>query len=65
MWCSCGLSNKQPLCDGSHRKHKTDFKPIKFVAEKDEEKWFCCCKRTTGAPFCDGTHNTLAAEAKK
>ncbi len=27
-WCACGMSDKQPLCDGSH-KH-TAFKPVEF-----------------------------------
>ena len=25
-WCSCGLSSKQPYCDGSHS--ETKFKPV-------------------------------------
>jgi len=29
MWCSCGRSEKQPFCDGSHR--GTHFKPEKVV----------------------------------
>eukprot|EP00048_Salpingoeca_helianthica_P017515 m.237638 g.237638 ORF g.237638 m.237638 type:complete len:105 (-) comp21256_c0_seq1:131-445(-) len=58
FWCSCGLSKKQPLCDGAH-KNNTTFKPIKFIAEEDAEIWFCACKQTSGAPLCDGTHATL------
>lgn len=29
-WCSCGLSNKQPRCDGSHRKHETGMEPLRY-----------------------------------
>ena len=25
-WCACGLSKKQPFCDGSH--NGTEFKPL-------------------------------------
>jgi CDGSH-type Zn-finger protein len=31
-WCACGLSQKQPFCDGSHK--PTEFKPIVFKQEK-------------------------------
>ena len=34
-WCSCGLSSKQPFCDGSHKRLQTGITPIKFVAEKE------------------------------
>ena len=54
-WCTCGLSQKQPLCDGSHKK-EGKFKSLKFLAEKDKEIYFCGCKMTSNAPFCDGTH---------
>jgi CDGSH-type Zn-finger protein len=52
-WCSCGLSNKQPYCDGSHK--NTKFKPISFkIAEKCESMQLCGCKLSKIAPFCDG-----------
>ncbi|MDW8478953.1 MAG: CDGSH iron-sulfur domain-containing protein [Xanthomonadales bacterium] len=53
-WCACGLSARQPFCDGSHR--GTEFRPVAFVAERDEELWLCQCKRTRHAPRCDGSH---------
>jgi CDGSH-type Zn-finger protein len=56
-WCACGLSKKQPFCDGSHR--PTAFVPIEYKAEKDATLWFCACKQTGRAPLCDGTHNRL------
>lgn len=58
LWCSCGRSKRQPLCDGSHK--GTGFEPIKYVAKGDEEVLFCTCKRTRTAPFCDGAHNDVA-----
>ena len=55
FWCSCGLSSKQPFCDGSH-KH-TEFSPIKFIADETKKMFFCTCKQTNNQPFCDGSHN--------
>ena len=57
FWCACGLSKKQPFCDGSHA--GTDITPVKFKAEKEDSVFFCGCKATEGKPFCDGTHNDL------
>lgn len=54
-WCSCGRSQKQPFCDGSHK--ETGFQPVKFSAEKTETVYLCGCKKTAKSPFCDGTHN--------
>ncbi len=56
-WCSCGRSQKQPFCDGSHK--VTSFRPIEFKAEKNEKVFFCACKRTGKKPQCDGTHKKL------
>ncbi len=56
-WCACGMSQSQPLCDGTHQ--KGDLRPIVFKAEKSETAWLCQCKQTNNAPFCDGTHNSL------
>lgn len=56
-WCSCGRSEKQPFCDGSH--DGTDFRPNLFVAEKTDELHLCGCKKTAKAPYCDGVHKTL------
>lgn len=52
-WCSCGLSSKQPFCDGSHK--NTKFKPISFkLGEKCESMSLCGCKLSQITPFCDG-----------
>lgn len=57
FWCACGLSKKQPFCDGSHKGSGID--PVPFTAEKAETVWFCGCKATKTRPRCDGTHSTL------
>ena len=35
-WCSCGLSNKQPLCDGSHKETAGSL-PIRMWFHKDQK----------------------------
>lgn len=57
-WCACGMSKKQPFCDGSHS--GSEFRPTVFKAEKSETVWLCGCKHTAGKPFCDGTHSKLS-----
>lgn len=56
-WCTCGRSNGQPFCDGSHQ--GTDFVPAAFTADKTETVHLCGCKQTKAHPFCDGTHQEL------
>ena len=56
-WCSCGRSNKQPFCDGSHK--DTGMTPVKFKAEKTGTVYFCGCKHSKKGPLCDGTHTIL------
>lgn len=53
-WCSCGLSEKQPFCDGHHK--GKGMNPVVFMAEKSETKYLCHCKGTKNSPFCDGSH---------
>ena len=55
LWCSCGLSTKQPFCDGSHK--SSEFKPLQYTAEANQTIYFCGCKQTAKAPLCDGSHN--------
>jgi CDGSH-type Zn-finger protein len=56
-WCACGLSQKQPFCDGSHR--GGEFTPHRFTLTEKKKVALCQCKRTDGLPYCDGTHRSL------
>lgn len=60
-WCACGLSKRQPLCDGSHR--GTQFSPLEYRATETGTKTFCVCKRTRSPPLCDGTPHACSAGA--
>ena len=55
FWCSCGLSQTQPFCDGSHK--TTDLAPTKYTATESKKVFFCGCKSTASKPLCDGSHN--------
>jgi len=59
-FCTCGRSQKQPFCDGSHA--STEFKPKAFIADEDGEVYLCACKHTANAPFCDGSHKQFDDE---
>jgi CDGSH iron-sulfur domain-containing protein 3 len=56
-WCSCGLSKKQPFCDGSHK--GTSFTPVAFTADETKQVFLCGCKQTKNQPFCDGSHTKI------
>ena len=34
-WCACGLSLKQPFCDGTHKKEGI-FKSLKYLAAENK-----------------------------
>lgn len=60
FWCACGLSKRQPFCDGAHQ--GTDMLPEVFTAEKTGTVFFCGCKHSKKTPFCDGSHVALTSE---
>ena len=57
FWCSCGLSQKQPFCDGSHK--GTDFTPLPVEITEEKKVAWCACKHTKNPPYCDGSHSKL------
>lgn len=57
-WCACGLSQKQPFCDGSHK--GGPHTPVKLsVNRRTGTLWLCGCKMAKTKPHCDGTHNKM------
>jgi len=59
-WCACGLSKRQPLCDGSHKSVPGAARPVRIEADKAETVWLCTCKATARADGrCDGAHLKL------
>ncbi len=56
-WCACGLSKRQPFCDGAHK--ATSFAPMEWTATETKKVFFCRCKQSAAAPLCDGRHNQL------
>ena len=56
-WCACGLSKRQPFCDGSHK--GTGIEPVRFSVTEAQKVWLCGCKRSASKPFCDGSHTRL------
>ncbi|PCH60379.1 MAG: glutamate synthase [SAR86 cluster bacterium] len=59
-FCTCGKSNKQPFCDGSHA--DTSFKPQAFIAEESGDAYLCQCKHSANLPYCDGAHKQFTNE---
>jgi CDGSH-type Zn-finger protein len=56
-WCSCGLSQKQPFCDGSHK--TTDLVALPYFATETRTVAMCGCKYSGTKPLCDGSHKAL------
>jgi CDGSH-type Zn-finger protein len=60
FWCSCGMSQKQPFCDGSHK--GSAFKSFRFTAPKTQVMFLCGCKHTKSSPICDGSHGSIGSD---
>lgn len=63
-WCSCGLSQKQPFCDGAHKECKNSdgtsvMKSVIYEADENKVVYFCGCKHSKKVVICDGSHSSL------
>jgi len=56
-FCSCGLSSKDPYCDGSHK--DTEFSPEIVELKENKKVAWCGCKHSSKGAFCDGAHSKL------
>jgi len=57
-WCACGLSKKQPFCDGSHK--GTQFLPVKYLPSATGPVRLCVCKKTDRPPLCEEIGRTCS-----
>ena len=53
-WCSCGMTGRQPFCDGAHK--GTGMEPLEFVITERERVALCNCQHTKKPPYCDLNH---------
>ena len=51
-WCMCGLSDKHPFCDGSHK--GSPIRAVAYTPPVDQTVIFCGCTESKMAPLCDG-----------
>jgi len=56
-WCSCGRSQGQPWCDGSHK--GSSFTPVKVEVNEPKTLALCLCKHSSTPTLCDGSHASL------
>ena len=64
FWCSCGMSENQPFCDGTHKNYKNEdgtskMKSVIYEATESKVIYFCGCKHNKAGVLCDGSHNKL------
>ncbi len=64
FWCSCGLSQSQPFCDGAHKAHKDEngvslMKSVVYEASENKTVYFCGCKHSKNGVLCDASHKKL------
>ena len=58
-WCSCGESENQPYCDGSHSRKPTGKTPMVVEVTEAKKVAWCGCRKSGNLPYCDGSHSKL------
>ncbi len=53
-FCSCRMTSKAPLCDGSHKGE--GFEPYRVTFDEDKTVSICGCYESSTMPYCDGSH---------
>jgi CDGSH-type Zn-finger protein len=56
-WCTCGMSQNAPFCDGSHK--GSGKKSHVFTPDETKTYYLCECKATKTPPYCDGSHSSI------
>lgn len=56
LWCSCGMSDNSPWCNGVCNHSVSRNRPIYFNVSESGYYKICQCKHSANAPFCNGTH---------
>ena len=59
MWCSCGVAQNGPFCDGFCNHIVTRNRPIYFNVNESGYYKMCQCKMSANAPFCNNTHRDV------
>jgi CDGSH iron-sulfur domain-containing protein 3 len=63
LYCTCGHSESQPFCDGSHRSLNNGYKPLLVEITKQQTSFLWCgCKRNQmkAGALCDGNHTNIS-----
>ncbi len=62
-YCTCGLSQNQPFCDGGHA--GSSFRPHTFTVEETCRMALCLCKHSKENQCCDGSHRMVMEEGEE
>ena len=57
LFCTCGLSSKDPYCETSHE--VTGFSTEIVILDEDKKVAWCGCRNASKVTFCDGSKKRL------
>jgi len=61
-FCTCGLSQRMPFCDGAHK--GSEFRPAIHICERAGAAVVCGCRKSQNFPWCDGSHRGAPPEGE-